>query len=80
MLWRVLASDDEDTLFTPPPSSKRARHNSKPPSAATTATELFVRDITSSNSDPFFTTEELEGYFGPSDLTCKRKLTPEHFA
>jgi hypothetical protein len=79
-LWRVMASDDEDALFTPPPSSKRPRHNSKPPSAAHTATELFTRDITSPNSDVFFTTEELEGYFGPSSLTRKRKLTPEHLA
>ena len=75
-----MGSDDEEALFTPPPSSKRPRHTSKPPSAAPTATELLTRDITSSNSDLFFTTEELEGYFGPSDLTRKRKLTPEHFA
>src|SRR5215204_4502568 len=80
LLWRVLASDDEDALFTPPPTSKRPRHDSKPPSAAQTATELFARDVTSSNTDLFFTTEELEGYFGPSDLTRKRKFTPEHSA
>jgi hypothetical protein len=79
-LWRVLGSDDEDALFDSPPPPKRPRHTSTSPSAAHTVTELFTRDVTSSNTDLFFTTEELADYFGPSNLTRKRKSTPEHFA